>query len=97
MAAEKMKDFPTYRGKPLVRSENVLYYGDPAEKYIAMMQVISSKDFSDVTLADRVSVQILSTDESVHTSQRVIKRTEKNGLYSALLIASIWLDRALKK
>jgi hypothetical protein len=93
----KVHDFPTYRGKPLVRSGNVLYYGDPAEKYIAMMQVLSSKDFSDLTLSDRVSVQILSTDEAVHTSQRVIKRTEKNGLYSALLIASIWLDRALRK
>lgn len=97
MADDKKNVFPLYRGRPLVRSGNVLYYGDPAESYIAMMQVLSNKEFSDLTLADRVSVQILSTDESLHTSQRVVKRTEKNGLYSALAIASIWLDRALKK
>ncbi len=95
MAAAKNQTLPNYKGKPLVRSGNVLYYGDPSEKYIAMMQILSSKSFEDVTLADRVSVQILSTDESVHTSQRVVKRTEKQGLYTALNIASIWLDRQL--
>ena len=93
----KSKAFPTYKGKPLVRSGNVLYYGDPEQSYIAMLQIITTKPFEDMSISDKVSVQILSTDESLHTSQRVIKRTEKNGLYSALAIASIWLDRALAK
>ncbi|MDF3005109.1 MAG: hypothetical protein K0S22_1581 [Oscillospiraceae bacterium] len=95
MSEAKKQTLPTFKGKPLVRSGNVLYYGDPSEKYIAMMQVLTNKSFEDVTLSDRVSVQILSTDETLHTSQRVIKRTEKNGLYKALTIATIWLERAL--
>ena len=95
MAAAKKQELPSYKGKPLVRSGNVLYYGDPAEKFIAMMQVLSTTTKDDMTMADRVSVQILSTDESVHTSQRVVKRTEKQGLYTALNIASIWLNRQL--
>ncbi len=95
MSDAKKQTLPTFRGKPLVRSGNVLYYGDPSEKYIAMMQVLTNKGFEDVTLSDRVSVQILSTDETLHTSQRVVKRTEKNGLYKALTIATIWLERAL--
>ena len=95
LSVAKKNSLPTYKGKPLVRSGNVLYYGDPSEKYIAMMQIITNKNFEDITLSDRVSVQILSTDETIHTSQRVVKRTEKNGLYSALTIASIWLDRQL--
>ena len=85
-----------YKGKPLVRSGNVLYYGDPAEPYIAMLQVLSTKPFEDMTLSDKVSVQILSTDESLHISRRIVKRTEKSGLYTALNIASIWLERTLK-
>lgn len=97
MSATKKKELPTYKGKPLVRSGNVLYYGDPADKYIAMMQILTNKNFEDVTLSDRVSVQILSTDETLHTSQRVLKRTEKSGLYNALAIATIWLERALNK
>ena len=95
MSEAKKQTLPAFKGKPLVRSGNVLYYGDPSEKYIAMMQVLTNKSFEDVTLSDRVSVQILSTDETLHTSQRVIKRTEKNGLYKALTIATIWLERAL--
>ena len=95
MATSKKNIMPMFKGKPLVRSGNVLYYGDPSENYIAMMQVLTTKEFSDTTSSDRVSVQILSTDESLHTSQRVLKRTEKNGLYEALAIASIWLERAL--
>jgi hypothetical protein len=95
LSEAKKQTLPTFKGKPLVRSGNVLYYGDPSEKYIAMMQVLTNKSFEDVTLSDRVSVQILSTDETLHTSQRVIKRTEKNGLYKALTIATIWLERAL--
>ena len=91
------KDLCRYKGKPLVRCNNVLYYGDPAEPYLAMLQVLSTEPFEDLTLSDKVSVQILSTDETVHTSQRVIKRTEKKGLYNALSIASIWLDRTLQK
>ncbi|KAF5034956.1 hypothetical protein DSECCO2_590700 [anaerobic digester metagenome] len=95
MSATKKQALPTFKGRPLVRSGNIMYYGDPSEKYIAMMQVLTNKSFEDVTLSDRVSVQILSTDETLHTSQRVIKRTEKNGLYKALTIATIWLERAL--
>lgn len=93
--ATKKKDLPTFRGKPLVRSGNVIYFGDPAESCIAMLQVLTNKEWQDVSLSDRISVQILSTDESVHTSRRILKRTEKNGLYPALSIASIWLDRTL--
>lgn len=97
MATVKTNAVPLYRGKPLIRSGNGLYYGDPSQKYIASLQVLSTKPFQDLMLSDKISVQILSTDEALHTSQRVLKRIEKNGLYNALAIASIWLDRALAK
>lgn len=95
MAEPKGKALSLYKGKPLVRSGNVIYYGNPGDPFIAMLQVISNQTFEDIELSDKVSVQILSTDESLHTSQRVVKRTEKAGLYPAILIASIWLERQL--
>ena len=96
MAGTKEAALPMYKGKPLVRSGDVIYYGNPADPFIAMLQVLSNKSFEDLELSDKVSVQILSTDETLHTSQRVIKRTEKAGLYPALQIASIWLERQLQ-
>lgn len=97
MAATKQKSLPTYKGQPLVRSGNVLYYGDPSQPFVAMLQILSTREAFGMAMADKISVQILSTDEAVHTSQRVVKRTEKNGLYNALTIAEIWLERALAK
>ena len=84
-----MENMLEYKGKPLVRSGNTLYYGNPAESCVAML-----KDDAEKT-ADRVLVQILSTDETLPPKDRMIKKTEKNGLYEALNIASIWLERSL--
>ena len=42
--------FLMYKGRPLVRSGNVLYYGSMAEKYVIVMQVLSTKDENDMTI-----------------------------------------------
>ena len=89
---------PLYKGKPLVRSGNTVYYGHPAEKYVAMLQILgTSGEVAGVPISDRVLVQILSTDESLPPMKRIIKKAEKKGIYQALNIASIWLDRSLKE
>ena len=90
MATEMLK----YKGKPLVRSGKMLYYGDPAEEYVAMMQILSQKD-DDLKSADRILVQILATDETMNPLDRIIKKTEKENLFEAINIASIWLERSL--
>lgn len=95
MATAKKKEFLTFRGKPLVRSGNTIYFGNPADAFIAMIQIVTQSGEGEDALPDRVAVQIISTDETLHTSKRVIKHTEKPGLYPALEIASIWLERSL--
>lgn len=84
-----------YRGKPLVRSGNVMYYGDMADAYVAMLQIQDTEGFEDLTLPKKVSVQIWSTDESLPPLQRIKKRADKGSLYEAINIASIWLERYL--
>lgn len=87
----------TYKGQPLIRSGNTVYYGDPARPYIAMLQIITSKDKGGIELSDKIIVQIISTDDSLPMAARVAKKTEKNGLFNALAIAAIWLERQLKE
>ena len=94
MAERANKAMLMYKGKPLVRSGNILYYGDMAGAYVAMLQIHDTASFEDMQLPSRVSVQILSTDESLPPMKRLIKRTEKNSIYDAVRIASIWLDRS---
>lgn len=93
--AEKQETLLTYKGKPLVRSGNVLYYGDMTEKCVVMLQILSTKTKGDMQVADRVQVQLLLTDPEVRMKDRILKKSEKNGLYNAMDIGSIWLERTL--
>ena len=46
-------------------------------------------------MATRVSVQLQLTDPDLKSRDRVVKKSEKNSLYAAMDVASVWLDRAL--
>lgn len=89
--------FLEYKGRPLVRSGNVLYYGSMTDKYVVMLQILSTKNVKDMAVADKVQVQLMSTDPDLRMKDRIIKKSEKNGLYNAMDIGSIWLERALEK
>lgn len=84
-----------YKGKPLVRSGNTIYYGDTADKYVAMLQIMSEEEQNGELLPTKVTVQIWSTDEELRPRDRIVKKTEKPTLYDAMNIASIWLERQL--
>ena len=55
----------TFKGRPLVRSGNTIYYGDPGDDYVAMLQILAEEPFQETRLPSRVSVQIWATDDTV--------------------------------
>lgn len=85
----------TYKGRPLLRKDNLLYYGSMADEYIVMLQILETKQLDDLALATRVSVQLQRTDPSLKLRDRVVKKSEKDGLYAALDVGCVWLERAL--
>ncbi|MGI6773188.1 MAG: hypothetical protein GX264_01905 [Clostridiales bacterium] len=95
MAERKKEKGLTYKGRPLVRSGRTLYYGSMEDPFIIMMQILETRKMGDLELADRVSVQLLNTDPDVRPRDKIVKKSEKKGLYEAMDIASIWLERAL--
>lgn len=84
-----------YKGHPLMRKENIIYYGSMSDKYIIMMQILDTKTVKDLSVATRVAVQLQQTSPNVSQREKIVKKTEKDGLWSAMDIASIWLNRAL--
>lgn len=96
MAEKKKAKFLSYKGKPLVRCGNTIYYGNMNDPYVVLLQIVSSKKVNDLDVADRVTVQLLSTDPDARPKERIIKKSEKKGLYQAMDIGSIWLELALK-
>jgi len=86
-----------YKGHPLRRMDNLIYFGSMADKYIVMLQILSTKKVKDLDVADRVAVQLQLTDPDLKSRDRVVKKTEKDGLYPAMDVAVAWLDRALSQ
>lgn len=85
----------TYKGHPLRRKDNLIYYGSMADKYIIMLQVLDTKKAQDMDVATKVAVQLQFTDPDLKSRDRVVKKTEKDSLYAAMDVASVWLARAL--
>ncbi len=86
-----------YRGKPLLRQDNQLYYGSMSDKYIIMLQIAETKKVKDLDVATKVMVSLQQTDPNVSTRDKIVKKAEKGSLYAAMDVASVWLDRALSQ
>jgi len=78
-----------------MRKDNMIYYGSMADSHIVMMQVLKPKRLNDMDIATRVSVQLQLTDPSVRSRDRIVKKSEKDGFYTALDLGCVWLERAL--
>ncbi len=92
---KKGAGFPTYKGKPLVRCGDTIYYGSMRDKYVIKMDIKSKKDVGGLQVADKVAVHLMYTDPEIRTRKQIVKSSEKDGLYLALDIADAWLTRAL--
>ena len=87
--------FPTYKGKPLVRCGNTIYYGSMKDKYVVKLEIKSKKTVKNLEVADKVTVQLMYTDANILSRKQIVKTSEKSGLYLAMDIADAWLTRAL--
>lgn len=90
----KKETFLTYKGYPLVRNGKTIYYGNSYDKFIIMMQIASVKQSDDGEVADKILIQLLNTDPDISPRARIVKKSDKKGLYAAMDIATVWLQRA---
>lgn len=90
-------DLLMYKGKPLVRQDNTIYYGNMNEKYVAMIQIADFSEKNGMKLPSKLLVQLALTDPDIRMRDKIVKKTEKSTLYDAIEIAAIWLERSLKQ
>ena len=84
-----------YKGRPLMRKDNLIYYGSMADSHIVMLQILETKNIGGADVASRVSVQLQLTDPAAKSRDRIVKKSEKDGFYTALDLGCVWLERAL--
>ena len=88
------KQFLTYKGNPLVRCGDVLYFGNLTDKYVIKLEVTGKQKVNDLDVADRVTIQLIDNNPNLRGKKKIVKSSERNGLYAALDIAEAWLARS---
>ena len=83
-----------YKDKPLVRRGNMIYYGNPLDKYIILLIINASKKIEDLDVSTSVTIQL---QENSPGRDRIIKKAERDGMYAAMDIAEYWLQDALER
>ncbi|MEE1060669.1 MAG: hypothetical protein UH080_02440 [Ruminococcus sp.] len=94
-AKKTAQEFSTYKGRPLVRCGDELYYGNMSDPFVIRLQIKTKNEVGSIQVADKVIVQLLATDPDLSPRKQLVKSSEKKGLYLAMDIADIWLERAL--
>ena len=81
------ENFLTYKGKPLVRQGDDIFYGDLSEKnYVYMMIMSDKKSARGDTLPGTIMVQLLDSETKSPVKQKIT-----NGLSEAFEYAEAWL------
>ena len=78
-----------YKGRPLVREGNLIYYGNMDDDYVLLFTIMTTTEFMGKSVPDMIVVQILSTKEDM----KIVKQDVTHGFYDAFDKGVIWLER----
>lgn len=92
-AIAKDNKFLRYKGYPLVRNKDEIYYGNMTDKYVVWMQITEKTKVGNLDVASKVKIYKMATDEKLTPIEAIVKQSEKTSLYEALDIAYAWLSR----
>lgn len=88
------KSLLMFKDKPLVRCGDTIYYGDVNDRFVIEMQVKNSHILNGIKISEKILVLMVDSDLSNNKNKKIIKMSEKDGLYSALCTAENWLNSA---
>lgn len=96
MANTILEGYSVYKGKPLVRKDNVICYGDPNDKAVLVLTVLTFKEVHGEQVPNDILIQVQSTDKNLPVVERSLKQGMKKGLFEALDYGASWLQNALQ-
>lgn len=94
--AKKVKEMLMYKGKPLRRVEDKLYYGDFEENFITVFTILEKKKLYDLEVASKVTIELLEKRGEDIKSAHLVKKAERDSLFEALDIGCFWLEDILE-
>ncbi len=86
-------DFLRYKGRPLVRCKDQIFYGNPSNPQVILIHIDSENEGIPV----RLSVGLIDTSNAKKGNIfNPIKYSMKDSLFECIDLASAWLDRTEK-
>ena len=89
MADEKLL---FYRGSPLIRSGNTIFYGSGGDAFATQLTVKDTKRIADADVPNKIMVQLVPKNPADMAKAR---KGEFIGFYEALDTAHVWLSEVL--
>ena len=83
--------FFTYKGLPLVRKGNQIYFGNMYDEYVVLIEILGTEKVGDLDVANEVRIRKMATDMTLPPNKMIAKTVDKKSLYEALDIACAWL------
>jgi hypothetical protein len=84
----KNNEFLEYKGKPLVRQGEEIYYGDMSDKFYIYMMIMGEAETEHGTIPTKILVQLLDSNTKIPKEQKML-----SGLKDAFDFADAWLER----
>ena len=96
MAAPKNKlDELMYKGRPVIRRGNKIYYGFIDDNYIVEIDIKESENVNGLEITSKAKVSLMNNKTHLAEKERPVKKSEREGLFDALDLANAWLEDAL--
>ncbi len=81
-----------YRGFPLIRSGNTIFYGSAGDAFAAKLTIKETKKIADEEVPNKIMVQLLPKN---HADVAKARKGDYIGFYEALDTAHVWLTDVL--
>ncbi|MDE6031218.1 MAG: hypothetical protein K2G32_06340 [Oscillospiraceae bacterium] len=85
-------NFFYYRGYPLIRSGDTIFYGSGGDEYAARLTIKDTRKINDLDVPNKIMVQLIPKNPANLANAR---KGEFIGLYEALDTAHIWITEAI--
>ena len=85
--------FLEYKVRPLVRSNDVIYYGNMSDEFVVRFTVLDSDKAGDITVSKKIRIDLVKSADR----EKAVKTSEKEGFYEAMDLGFVWLNRHLNK
>lgn len=89
----KNNDIKMYKNKAFVRNNNVIYYGNPHDRYTIKIESLASKPCEDLEISSETLVAMIDLGENCELPGKIVKTSKKSGIWPAIDIANAWLER----